>query len=267
MIRQLAFAALAMSLALSASATEIVAHRGASFDAPENTLAAFRLGWEQKADACELDIYLTKDGQIAVMHDATTKRTAGKDARVDQQTIEELRALDAGAWKGEKWKGEKIPMLSEVLSLIPEGQQLFIEVKCGPEILPELQRVIKASGKKASQLVIISFNFAVVEGARKAMPEIDAYFLAAYKADKKTGVIPTYAALLEKAKAANLTGLDLDFKYPLDATAIAQAKAVGLKIQVWTVDDPTVAKRLAEAGVQGITTNKPAMLRAALAAK
>lgn len=253
-----------MMLALNAAAVEIVAHRGASKDAPENTIAALRLGYEQGADACELDCHLTKDGEIAVMHDATTKRTTGKDARIVDLTMAELRELDAGRWKGEQWAGEKVPTLAEALAIIPDGKQCFIEVKCGPEILPALQRVIGASGKKPSQLVIISFNFAVVQQARKLMPEIDAYFLAGSKADKNTGAPPQLSALMKRAKEANLTGLDLESKLPIDADAVAQAKAAGLKIQVWTVDDPATAKRLAAAGVQGITTNRPAFLRDAL---
>jgi glycerophosphoryl diester phosphodiesterase len=253
-----------MTLTLNASALEIIAHRGASKDAPENTLASFRAGYEQGADACELDCYLTKDGQIVVMHDANTKRTAGKDARIVDQTTAELRALDAGRWKGEKWAGEKIPLLSEVLAIIPDGKQLFIEVKCGPEILPELQRVIATSGKKPGQLVIISFNFEVVQQARKLMPEIDAYFLAGAKKEKETGAQPELSALIQKAKDAGLTGLDLDYRLPIDAEAVAQAKAAGLKIQIWTVDDPAIGLRLKGAGVQGITTNRPAFLREAL---
>lgn len=261
MLRPACLSLLAMSFALTAYATEIVAHRGASKDAPENTLAALRLGWEQKADACELDCYLTKDGQIAVIHDATTKRTAGKDARVVEQTLAELRELDAGIWKGPQWKGEKIPTLREALDIIPNGRQLFIEVKCGPEILPELQKVITASGKKPEQLVIIAFDFEVVKQARERMPQIDAYYLRSYKKDKETGALPDPIALLRKAKDAKLTGLDLDFKFPIDKAYIEKAKAEGLKIQVWTVDDPAVARRLATAGVQGITTNRPAFLR------
>lgn len=252
-----------MTFALNASALEIIGHRGASKDAPENTLASFRAGYEQGADACELDCYVTKDGQIVVMHDANTKRTAGKDARIVDQTTAELRELDAGRWKGAKWAGEKIPLLSEVLAIIPDGKQLFMEVKCGPEILPELHRVIAASGKKPSQLVIISFNFSVVQQARQLMPEIDAYFLAG-KNDKEAGSPPDFSALFKKAKDANLTGLDLDYRLPIDGQTVAQAKAAGLKIQIWTVDDPAVATRLKAAGVQGITTNRPGFLRAAL---
>src|SRR4051794_19310515 len=77
---------------------EIVGHRGASHDAPENTVAAIKLAWKQKADASEFDVYLSKDGKIVVIHDGTTKRTAGVAKKVIDQTLAELRELDAGKW-------------------------------------------------------------------------------------------------------------------------------------------------------------------------
>src|SRR5689334_25434220 len=87
-------------LAADPPKVEIVAHRGASFDAPENTVAAIELAWKQSADASEFDVYLTKDGKLVVIHDATTKRTANADVRVADSTLAELRKLDAGKWKG-----------------------------------------------------------------------------------------------------------------------------------------------------------------------
>ena len=93
---------------MTAHAVEIIAHRGASYDAPENTVAAFKLGWKQNADAVELDIWLSKDGKIVCLHDDNTKRTAGVDKAVADQTLAELRMLDAGSLKGTKWKGEKL---------------------------------------------------------------------------------------------------------------------------------------------------------------
>ena len=128
---------------------EIVAHRGASFDAPENTVAAIKLAWEQKADAAEFDVFLSKDGKIVVIHDADTKRTAGVDRKVADTTLEELRKLDVGKWKDAKFAGEKIPTLEEMLATVPAGKRVFIEVKCGPEIVPELDRVLKASEAQA----------------------------------------------------------------------------------------------------------------------
>src|SRR3954470_14279804 len=131
--------AVALSVTADPPRVEIVGHRGASFDAPANPVAAIKLAWEQKADGSEFDIYLTKDGQIAVIHDKDTKRTAGGVNKVvAESTLAELRALDVGKWKGEKFAGEKIPTLAEMLATVPPGKRVFIEVKCGPEIVPEL---------------------------------------------------------------------------------------------------------------------------------
>src|SRR4051812_19492852 len=126
----------------------LIAHRGASFDAPENTVASLRAGYEQGADAGELDVHLTKDGRLVVIHDADSGRTGGRKQPVAEQTLDELRTLNAGQWG--KWHGsafaEKIPLLAEILAIIPPGKRLFIEAKVGPELVTELERVIRASG-------------------------------------------------------------------------------------------------------------------------
>jgi glycerophosphoryl diester phosphodiesterase len=241
-------------------AAEIIAHRGASYDAPENTLAALRLGWEQGADAGELDIHLSRDGQIVLMHDASTKRTAGVDKTVAEQTLEELRALDAGAWKAPKWAGEKVPTLAEALATIPEGKRMFVEIKCGPEVLPELARVIAASGKGARQIPIIGFNLETMRLAKALLPAHEVSWLASHKKGKD-GNFPTPEELIVQAQGAGLDGLDLDFRFPIDAAFAAQVKAAGLKLYAWTVDDATAAKSLVAVGVEGITTNRPAWLR------
>jgi glycerophosphoryl diester phosphodiesterase len=245
-----------------AFAVEIIAHRGASHDAPENTLSAFKLGWQQNADGVELDIYLSKDGKIVVMHDATTKRTAGADKKIVEQTLDELRALDAGSWKGAQWKGEKIPTLDEVLAIIPPGKRLVIEIKCGPEILPELQRVIQASGRKNEGLVIIGFGYETMKQAKQLFPAIPVLYLASFKKDNDTGAIsPTIASLIKKAQEAHLDGLNLSYTGPLSEEAVQSIKNAGLQIYVWTVDDADAAQRLVKSGVQGITTNRPLWLR------
>ena len=86
-------------------AVEIIAHRGASYDAPENTLAAITLAWKRNADAVEIDVYLSRDKKIVVIHDQDTARTTGHHGLVHEQTWAQLRMLDAGAWKAPKWKG------------------------------------------------------------------------------------------------------------------------------------------------------------------
>lgn len=260
-------AGFALLLTSSLSAVEIVGHRGASYDAPENTIASLELGWKQNADGNEFDIYLTKDGRIVLMHDKTTKRTAGVDRPVVEQTLEELRKLDAGSWKDASYAGEKIPTIAEALAHIPTGKRVFIEVKTGTEILPELKREIERCGKDAAQLVIIAFKYDVVKQAKEMMPQLQVYWLASADADKKTGNKPTLAELIEKAKAARVDGLNLNYKFPIDAAFVQQVKTAGLKLYVWTVNDAAVAKNLVAAGVDGITTDRPAWLREQLAAR
>ncbi len=247
-------------------AVDIVGHRGASYDAPENTVASAKLGWEQNADAVEIDIYLSKDGHIVVIHDADTKRTTGVAGKVSETASKDLRALDAGAWKGAAWKGEKIPFLEEVIATVPVGRRLFIEIKSGPEILPELQRAWKASGLKPEQTVIIGFGYDTVVAAKKKFPDVPVHWLSSFKTNAKTGAVtPTVDELIRKAKAGGLTGLDVNHTGPVDAEFVRRVKAAGLQCHVWTVDDPLAARRLRAAGVDSITTNRPRWLRDQLA--
>ena len=112
---------------------EIIAHRGFSSQAPENTLSAFRLAWERGADACETDLHLTKDGNIVVTHDENLKRVSGEDKSVAHSALKELLTLDVGSWMGPKWKGEKIPTLDQALATMPVGKKrFFLEIK--PEL-------------------------------------------------------------------------------------------------------------------------------------
>ncbi len=253
---------LVLALINPALAMEIIAHRGASHDAPENTLAAFRLGWQQHADAVELDTWLTHDGHAIVTHDADTKRVTGIAKKIATSTLAELRALDAGTWKDPRWSGEKLPTLAEALATIPDGRRLFIEIKCGPEILPELARVIAASGKQATQLVIISFSLPVCTAAKKLFPKIPVLLLSSLKQNPMTlAWTPRAETLIAKAVAAHLDGLNIEGKPGLDADFIRQTHAAGLKCFTWTVDNPDVAKRLRDAGIDGLTTNRPGWLR------
>ena len=180
---------------------------------------------------------------------------------VASRTLEELRKLDAGSWKGSQWKGEKLPTLSEALGTIPKGKRMFIEIKCGPEVLPVLAGVLQASGKKPEQLVLIGFSYTTMAKAKQRFPGLAAYWLVGYGADKKTGKRPDLETLIEKAKAARFDGLDLDSNFPINSEFVAKVKDAGLQLYVWTVDDAAVATRLVAAGVQGITTNRPGWLR------
>ncbi|WP_320053687.1 glycerophosphodiester phosphodiesterase [uncultured Acetobacteroides sp.] len=228
-----------------------IAHRGASHLAPENTVAAAKLAWEQNADAVELDIYLTKDNRIMVMHDKNTKRTTGKSMVISESCSDSLRMLDAGSFKDAKYAGERIPFLEEMIAATPEGKQLVIELKCGTEVLPALKDVVAKSGKQ-SQCLFIAFDWNTIVDTKKQLPHNACYWLSS----KKEGL----SEKMKAAKAAGLDGLDLGYK-AIDEQVMQQAKELGLDILAWTVDDPAEAKRLTSLGVKGITTNRPGWLK------
>ena len=128
-----------------------------------------------------------------------------------------------------------------------------------------VQRVLAASGKAPEQMVIIGFKFNTMVEARKLFPNLRFYWLASYSEDKETKQLPNLDDLIAKAKNAKFDGLNLNYKFPLDAEQVAKVKAAGLGLYIWTVNDAEVAKRLAAAGVDGITTDRPAWLREQLA--
>lgn len=240
---------------------DIIAHRGASHDAPENTLAAVRLGWAQGADAVEVDVRQTRDSRIVVIHDAHTRRTAGMTRRVAAQTFDELRALDVGRWKHPRFVGEKIPTLAEVLETVPPGKRLFVEIKSGPECLPEFVDAVKSSGKAASQVVPIGFDLTTMKLVKWALPDCEVAWVQGFRRNWRGGWRPTAEKLIVSAKEAGLDALDLGGRGPVNQTFAAKVHAARLNLYIWTVDSPAKASRLMASGVDGITTNRPAWLR------
>src|SRR3954468_15147448 len=114
---------LVCALSPAATAQLIIGHRGASHDAPENTIASYKLAIEQGADGFEGDYWLNKDGRILDLHDADTKRVAGKNLSIIKAAFNDLRGLDIGSWKDSKWKDERIPTLEEALEAVPVGKK------------------------------------------------------------------------------------------------------------------------------------------------
>ncbi|MCX8139057.1 MAG: glycerophosphodiester phosphodiesterase [Thermogemmata sp.] len=245
-----------------AKTVEIVAHRGASWDAPENTLASMRLAWEQQADAIEMDCFLSRDGQIVVIHDADTRRTAGVSGKVADLSFEQLRRLDVGRWKDPRFAGERIPTLAEVLQTVPAGKRAFIEIKCGPEILPELGRVLKASGLKPAQTVIISFSEEVIAAVKKQYPERPAYWIAVLTPRQNKGQPRKVEEVIAIAQRLGADGVDLSAEVRVLTAEYARAiREAGLFLSVWTVNDVELARAMIRAGVQSITTDRPGWLR------
>jgi len=234
-----------------------IAHRGASFLAPENTVAAAELAWELGADAVEVDVYLTKDNRVMVIHDKDTKRTCSerKNLTIKDSPSMLLRDLDAGEWKGDEFKGERIPFLSEIIETAPEGGDVVVEIKCGSEIIPALKRCVEKS-EKPDQIVFISFGWKTILDVQKEFPEHKCYWLSSSKSglNKK----------IDQAAEKGLAGLNLKYSI-IDEEIVKIASEKGLDILTWTVDDPKEAKRLTEIGVKGITTNRPKWLKEEMA--
>ncbi len=230
----------------------IVAHRGASKDAPENTLEAFRLAWLQNADAIEGDFRLTKDDQIVCMHDENTLRTCGEKLIVSESSYSELCRLDA-SFQFDNIPSQSVPLLSDVFKTVPDNKAVYIEVKCGPEIVPALITAIINSNLRKEQISIIAFDTSVIKALKSVAPHIKANLLydVALPVDS--------SELLDRLKNTKADGLgsnNMNSKELIDV--ITQA---GFEYHSWTVDDYKTAKKLLEWGVNSITTNRPGYLK------
>ena len=237
----------------------IVAHRGASRDAPENTIPAFQLAWEQGADAIEADFHLSKDGEIVCFHDADTERVAGTQLVVRQSTLAELKQLDVGATHGVAFNGTRIPTIAEVFATIPQGKKIFIEVKCGAEIIPTLLNEIDQSGLTQEQIVVISFNKQVIQQLKIKAPQYKASWLCSFNKQETGEITPALATVLKTLKQIQADGLSSNTAVP--ASVIEAVSQQGYEWHVWTINDLNTARRMQALGVLSITTDVPGSMR------
>jgi glycerophosphoryl diester phosphodiesterase len=229
----------------------IVAHRGASQEAPENTLAALRLGWELGAESCEIDVRVTRDGAVVLMHDDTALRTTGLDRAIADLTLDQLRALDAGAWKGERWRGERVPTLAEALAIVPAGRMLFVEIKTGAADAPTIARAILDADPAPGAVALQAYDADALAAAAALLPGVPTY----WDIDPPKGA-PYPASIIEDARARGFTGLALDRRGLDDAIVTAIADA-GLSLDVWTVDDPDEISAWLARSARFVETNRP----------
>lgn len=253
----------ALNFSICAAEVTIVAHRGASRDAPENTLPAFELAWEQGADAIEGDVHLTKDGKVVCIHDENTKRVSDKNLVVSEATLAELRKLDVGVRHGEAFKGTAIPTIAEVFSSIPERKVIYIEIKCGAEIIPALLGEIEESGLKKEQIIVICFNERVIQELKAKAPTIKTSWLSGLKKDRSGNISPSLETVLTTLKQIKADGFSSS-KNVIDEAFVEGVMESGFEYHVWTVDDITTTRRFKDWGATSITTNVPDSIRRAL---
>ncbi|MEM8671853.1 MAG: glycerophosphodiester phosphodiesterase [Planctomycetota bacterium] len=263
--RAIVLMTLLLFLQSSAQSQMIVAHRGASYDAPENTLAAFRLAWQQKSDGIEGDFYLTSDQKIVCIHDKTTKKTAGQTLVVEDSTFAQLRELEYGSWKDAKFRGEPIPTLEEVIETVPRGKKLVIELKSKQSIVPVLVKQLTEHAEKEIEFLIIAFDEATAAACKSRLPNVQVHWLTSFD-DKVSPPTPTAAQIAATVKRIGVDGVGMQANTSIiDETFVETLRKGGCnEFHVWTVDSTEDAKRFQQLGAMGITTNIPAVIRDAI---
>lgn len=246
----------------------IIAHRGASALAPENTLAAFRRAIEDGAEGIEFDVRLAKDGVPVVFHDFSLKRTGRTDGNISDFTSAELQNLDIGTWfnlknphrASEKFSAETVSTCAQLLEFLKDyAGLLYVELKCdGREFAPLTEAVCKTirESKFLPQVKLKSFNLKAVAHAKKILPEVTT--AALFEPEFHT-LLRGKSHLIEKAEAARADELSLHYSLATKKMT-ARAAAKNFPVTIWTADNPAWVKRAINLGLQAIITNNPARL-------
>jgi glycerophosphoryl diester phosphodiesterase len=247
----------------------VVAHRGASADAPENTLSAVRAALVRDSDLIEVDVQRSKDGALVLMHDTTLARTT--NARelfphrgpwlVGQFTYAELSRLDAGSWKGPQFAGETIPTLEQLVEVVRRSRSgLLLELKA-PALYPGIVREVTTSltqqagylhaAATAGRLVVESFNEDAIRECKDAEPSIPVGLLGT----PSPAELPALSSWVDQVNPGYRAA---------SGAYVAEIHRAGLRSLVWTVDRPGAMRRAIRAGVDGVITNRPDVLHRVL---
>lgn len=237
----------------------IIAHRGASGHAPENTLAAFRRAVELGASFIETDLHLTRDAQFVAIHDSNLDRTTSGRGPVHDATLADLRHLDAGKWYDREFDGEKIPTLEEVLQFSRDHDVVFyLELKY--DVAWGMHHTLVAAIRKAdnaARTIVISFDPATIAAVRRA----DSSIMVGLLADETD--LAANSDLVKTAQRVGARQLCLHSSV-LTPEIVAQAHAADLQVVTWTINDADSMRLAIRAGVDGIMTDLPDRLRALL---
>lgn len=228
----------------------IIAHRGASGSAPENTLVSFSKAMNAGADFIELDIHLSKDGELIVMHDETVNRTTNGKGKIKDLALEQIKCLDAGSWFGIKFKGLAVPALDEVFQLSGGKIKLLIEVKGSPRKYPGIEKkLVETINKYDAEdwCIVQSFDDEILKNISRLDSSITLHQLVVGR------VFPLNMPPFIRAVNPN--------HHFVSGKKIERIHSQGRKIFVWTVNEEKKMKKLISLGVDGIITNYPEKLK------
>ena len=244
---------------------KIIAHRGGAKLAPENTLAAFKNAISIGVDMIEIDVHLSKDSNIIVIHDATLNRTTDGTGEIKNLSLAEIKNYDAGSWFSKDFDNEKVPTLSEVLETINGKVVLLIEIKDGDERYPGLEKKIVEAVKNhdaVKWVIIQSFNKNSIIRIKKIYPELVTFYLSGKTFDQ------FYSEILEKMKSNEKIEKQFDgiaaSHSLLDANKVVILHKADFKVFTYTVNKPQEMKNNIDIGVDGIITDSPDKLKAIL---
>lgn len=231
-----------------------VAHRGATAYAPENTIAAFDLAVEMKADYIEIDVQQSKDGELVLIHDTTVNRTTDGTGKVGELTFEQLRSLDAGSWKGEEFAGEQIPTFEEILDRYRGKVGILIELKA-PELYPGMEEQVAEALKERNldkpqneKIIIQSFNFESMKKMNELLPTVPIGVLTSNRAHTTPEALQEFSTYADWFNPSyGIVTKDL----------VNQVHTLGMQIGSWTVRSQEAADFLFEMGVDAIISDYP----------
>jgi len=229
----------------------IVAHRGCSHRAPENTLASYRLALKTGAEMAECDVHVSADGVVMLLHDDTLDRTTNGSGPMSAKTAAELKTLDAGSWKDPQYAGERIPTLVEALKLVHGKLRFVIEIK-GTGMGQPVVDAIQEAGVKPTEVMVISFYHAALVSILAIEPTLPSAWLL----DALPPAPADRAQLLQHGLDLGIVGIGLSRKR-VDEDFVRMAHVMGLKVFVYTVNDPDEMRRIAAMGVDALISDRP----------
>jgi glycerophosphoryl diester phosphodiesterase len=232
------------------SRPKIIAHRGASVDQPENTLPAFKRAWELGVEGVELDVRVTRDGKVVVIHDDNTKRVTGVDKLVAEQTLAELKKLDVGKPK------VRIPTLKEAMATIPPGRAMFVEIKTGIETVPTVAAAIRAGRPSNTSILLQGFDPDTLVALASAVPDAPAYWTVDPPTDDQGQPLPYTKDVIDEAVRRGFAGIAL-LAPSVDEELLAAARDAGLLVDVWTLNEVTALAAWSGREVRWIETDRP----------